>query len=62
MADSSGMRAGLTGNVEEALRLFASEAEWPGLNLNETEFVLEETLKCYGAEHGVRPYHGMRRN
>ena len=49
MADSSGMRAGLTGNVEEALRLFASEAEWAGLNLAETEFVLEETLKCYGA-------------
>ncbi len=49
MADSSGMRAGLKGNVEEALRLFASEAEWAGLNLAETEFVLEETLKCYGA-------------
>lgn len=49
MADSSGMRAGLKGNVEEALRLFASEAEWTGLNLAETEFVLEETLKCYGA-------------
>ena len=43
------MRAGLKGNVEEALRLFASEAEWGGLNLAETEFVLEETLKCYGA-------------
>lgn len=49
MADSSGMRAGLNGNVEEALRLFASEAQWAGLNLAETEFVLEETLKCYGA-------------
>ncbi len=49
MADSSGMRAGLKGNVEEALRLFASEAEWAELNLAETEFVLEETLKCYGA-------------
>jgi hypothetical protein len=49
MADSSGMRAGLKGNVEEALRLFASEPEWAGLNLAETEFVLEETLKCYGA-------------
>lgn len=49
MADASGMRAGLKGNVEEALRLFASEAEWAGLNLDETEFVLEETLKCYGA-------------
>ena len=43
------MRAGLQGNVEEALRLFASEAEWAGLNPEETEFVLEETLKCYGA-------------
>ena len=49
MTDSSGMRAGLKGNVEEALRLFASEADWAGLNLAETEFVLEETLKCYGA-------------
>lgn len=49
MTDGSGMRAGLKGNVEEALRLFASEAEWKGLNLAETEFVLEETLKCYGA-------------
>ena len=49
MADSSGMRAGLKGNVEEALRLFASEAEWAELNLAETEFVLEETLKCYGS-------------
>ena len=49
MGDSSGMRAGLKGNVEEALRLFASEAAWAGLNLAETEFVLEETLKCYGA-------------
>jgi hypothetical protein len=43
------MRAGLKGNVEEALRLFASENEWAGLNIVETEFVLEETLKCYGA-------------
>ena len=49
MTDSSGMRASLNGNVEEALRLFASEADWAGLNLAETEFVLEETLKCYGA-------------
>lgn len=49
MTDSSGMRASLNGNVEEALRLFASESEWAGLNLAETEFVLEETLKCYGA-------------
>lgn len=43
------MRAGLKGNVEEALRFFASETEWAGLNLAETEFVLEETLKCYGS-------------
>ena len=49
MADTSGMRAGLKGNVEEALRLFAMEAEWGGLNLAETEFVLEEALKCYGS-------------
>jgi hypothetical protein len=49
MADSSSMRAGLKGNVEEALRLFAMEAEWGGLNLAETEFVLEEALKCYGS-------------
>ena len=28
MTDSSGMRAGLKGNVEEALRLFAAEAEY----------------------------------
>ena len=49
MADSSGMRAGLKGNVDEALRLFAMEAEWGGLNLAETEFVLEEALKCYGS-------------
>ncbi len=49
MADSSGMRAGLQGNVDEALRLFAMEAEWGGLNLAETEFVLEEALKCYGS-------------
>jgi len=49
MTDGSGMRASLKGNVEEALRFFASEAEWAGLNLAETEFVLEETLKCYGS-------------
>jgi hypothetical protein len=49
MTDGSGMRASLKGNVEEALRFFASEAEWDGLNLAETEFVLEETLKCYGS-------------
>jgi hypothetical protein len=49
MADSSGLRAGLKGNADEALRLFAMEAEWDGLNLAETEFVLEETLKCYGS-------------
>ena len=49
MTDGTGMRPGLKGNVEEALRLFAGEAEWDGLNLAETEFVLEETLKCYGS-------------
>jgi len=49
MTDGTGMRAGLQGNVDEALRLFALEAEWSGLNLAETEFVLEETLKCYGS-------------
>jgi hypothetical protein len=49
MADSSGMRPGLKGNFDEALRLFAMEAEWSGLNLAETEFVLEEALKCYGS-------------
>ena len=52
MADSSGMRAGLKGNVDEALRLFAMEAEWSGLNLAETEFVLEEALKCYRPNTG----------
>ena len=49
MADSSHLRPNLKGNVEEALRLFSSEGEWSGLNLAETEFVLEETLKCYGS-------------
>jgi len=49
MADSSHLRPNLKGNVEEALRLFSSEGEWDGLNLAETEFVLEETLKCYGS-------------
>lgn len=49
MTDSSGIRAGLRGNIDEALRLFAMEAEWGGLNLAETEFVLEEALKCYGS-------------
>ena len=49
MADSSHLRPSLKGNVEEALRLFSSEGEWNGLNLAETEFVLEETLKCYGS-------------
>jgi len=49
MADSSNLRPSLKGNIEEALRLFSSEAEWSGLNLAETEFVLEETLKCYGS-------------
>ena len=49
MADTSGMRSGLKGNVDEALRLFAMEAEWVGLNVDETEYVLEEALKCYGS-------------
>ena len=49
MADSSHLRPNLKGNVEEALRIFSSEGEWNGLNLAETEFVLEETLKCYGS-------------
>lgn len=49
MNDGSGIRRNLKGNVDEALRLFAAEAEWAGLNLDETEYVLEETLKCYGA-------------
>ena len=49
MADSSGMRAGIKGNVEEAMRLFVSVEEWGGLNLAETEFVLEEALKRYSA-------------
>ncbi len=42
MADSSGMRTGLKGNVEEALRLFSREPEWSRHILAETEFVLEE--------------------
>jgi len=49
MSASSGIRPKLKGNVEEALRLFSSETEWDGLNVDETEFVLEETLKCYGS-------------
>jgi hypothetical protein len=49
MADSSGIRSSLKGNIDEALRLFAMDAEWAGLNLDETEFVLEEALKCYGS-------------
>jgi len=54
MADSSDMRAGLKGNVEEARRLFAHEAEWAGLNLAEAEFVLEDTLRHYGASFDAR--------
>jgi hypothetical protein len=49
MVKAYGMRAGLKDNAEEALRLFSSESEWSSLNLAETEFVLEETLKCYGS-------------
>lgn len=54
MTDSSGMRAGLKDNVEEARRLFAHEAEWAGLNLAETEFVLEDTLRHCGASFDAR--------
>jgi hypothetical protein len=25
------------------------DAEWVGLNIDETEFVMEEALKCYGS-------------
>jgi hypothetical protein len=49
MADTSGMRTGLKDNVDEAMRLFVSVEEWGGLNLAETEFVLEEALKRYRA-------------
>jgi hypothetical protein len=49
MAAPRGIRPTLKGNVDEALRLFAMEAEWGGLNVDETEFVLEEALKCYGS-------------
>ena len=49
MADTSGIRTGLKDNVDEAMRLFVSVEEWGGLNLAETEFVLEEALKRYRA-------------
>jgi hypothetical protein len=49
MSAPRGIRPTLKGNVDEALRLFAMEAEWGGLNVDETEFVLEEALKCYGS-------------
>jgi hypothetical protein len=49
MSASSGIRPKLKGNVDEAMRLFVSVEEWGGLNLAETEFVLEETLKRYMA-------------
>jgi hypothetical protein len=49
MADTSGMRTGLKDNFDEAMRLFVSVEEWGGLNLAETEFVLEEALKRYRA-------------
>lgn len=49
MSAPRGIRPALKSNVDEALRLFAMEAEWPGLNVDETEFVLEEALKCYGS-------------
>lgn len=51
MAAPHFIRPSLKGNVEEALRLFSSDAEWGGLTLAETEFVLEETLKCYGSTY-----------
>jgi len=53
MADTSGMRTGLKDNVDEAMRLFVSVEEWGGLNLAETEFVLEEALKRYRAPFDV---------
>lgn len=49
MSAPRGIRTTLKGNVDEALRLFAMEAEWVGLNVDETEYVLEEALKCYGS-------------
>lgn len=49
MSAPRGVRPALKNNVDEALRLFAMEAEWSGLNVDETEFVLEEALKCYGS-------------
>ena len=49
MSAPRGIRPTLKSNVDEALRLFAMEAEWPGLNPDETEYVLEEALKCYGS-------------
>ena len=49
MSAPRGIRPSLKSNVDEALRLFAMEAEWVGLNVDETEYVLEEALKCYGS-------------
>lgn len=49
MSAPRGIRSSLKSNVDEALRLFAMEAEWVGLNVDETEYVLEEALKCYGS-------------
>ena len=49
MSAPRGIRPSLKSNVDEALRLFAIEAEWVGLNVDETEYVLEEALKCYGS-------------
>lgn len=43
------IRGSLEGNVDEALRLFSERDLWHDLNLAETEFVLEEALKCYGS-------------
>jgi len=51
MAAPHYIRTSLRANVEEALRLFSSDAEWGDLTLAETEFVLEETLRCYGSTY-----------
>lgn len=43
------IRSSLKDNVDEALRLFSERILWADLNLAESEFVLEEALKCYGS-------------
>lgn len=57
MSSSKGIRKELAGNPEEALRLFAHPAQWDTLNVDEVEYVLEETLKCFGAtrDNGLVP-------